>query len=390
MKNLLAICILSLVTGIFFSCSSEKGDTKQEQEMFSYSISMDITNIQGPVILLDGTTHKPVKTVYSKSPAFKIEGELPMDKMHNRFVLHFPSKYYDPNMFPVNQVGSVYIDMDRETKVTGHFDTLMMAKVENEYTNKLHKFKEQNFPTIIELKNFIMDGVYGKSGGHRTEKEQIAYAKKGNALSKKISDALVEKTGMFKKSEEMAIVLASNGGNLGLVRLDSLTQLLDESVHQTKGYKKLLGMLDYMRSYNKPKSLEAGQVAPDFKLEDAEGNAYSLSDFKGKYVVLDFWASWCGPCKKEMPFMKELHEKYHAKGLEMIAISTDKDRDAWLKAKNKLNMPYLQLHDKNQEASNAYYVRGIPYVVFINPEGVIVAIERGEALEKLIKQNLKS
>jgi peroxiredoxin len=358
--------------------------------MFSYTISIDITKTQGAVILIDGTTREPVNIFYPKSPEFKIEGELPIEKMHDRFVLHFPSKYYDPNMFPVNKVGSVYIDMDRETKIVGHFDTLMLVKVENEYTNKLKQFKEQNFPTIIELKNFIMDGVYGKSGGKRTAAEQKAYAEKGNALNLQVTNDLITKAGQFPKSEEMVIILAINGGGLGFAKLDSLTQLLDESVHQTKGYKKLLGLLDYMKSFSKPKSLEAGQVAPSFSLNDAEGNVHSLSDFKGKYVVLDFWASWCGPCKKEMPFMKKLYKKYHAKGLEMIAISTDKDRDAWLKAKNKLNMPYLQLHDKNGVAANSYFVRGIPYVLLIDPKGNILAIERGEALESLIKQKLNS
>ena len=86
--------------------------------------------------------------------------------------------------------------------------------------------------------------------------------------------------------------------------------------------------------------------------------------------------------------MKELYHKYHEHGLEMLAISTDQERGEWIEAMNKLNMPYLQLHDNKHKAADSYFVKGIPYVLLLNPEGTIVAIERGEALEEKIKEVL--
>ena len=86
--------------------------------------------------------------------------------------------------------------------------------------------------------------------------------------------------------------------------------------------------------------------------------------------------------------MKELYKKYKSKGLQIAGVSTDKDRNKWTQALDKLQMPYLQLWDKNGNTSRSYFVRGIPYVLLINPKGVIVGIERGEELEKLLEKTL--
>jgi peroxiredoxin len=349
---------------------------------------MDIANLRGPVILLDRTTNEPIKTIYSKTPEFKIEGELPLDKMHASFVLHFPSKYSNPYMYPIAEACAIDFYMDKNTTIRAHYDSLLFSNVENKHTNGIKAFKLKQLPAVVEFEAFNKKS-FREGGERRGEKEQIAYANKGNALLDAVSKELIKKTEQFSKSEEMAVVLASWGGQLGLKTFDSIAGKLDQSVQNTAAYKRVIAVSDYMKKQKVPQSLKVGDMAPKFALKDAEGNSHSLSDFKGKYLIIDFWASWCGPCKKEMPFMKELYHKYHLNGLEMLAISVDRDPNDWKKAMKKLNMPYLQLHDKNSKANNSYFVSGIPYVLLVGPKGDILAIERGEELEETIKKHLK-
>ena len=113
-------------------------------------------------------------------------------------------------------------------------------------------------------------------------------------------------------------------------------------------------------------------------MDDLDGNRVRLSDFvgKGKYVVVDFWASWCAPCVGSMPMMKKLYDTYAGRGLQIIGISLDRTREAWLSAIRRLDLPWIHLSDvKGWEsiASEIYGVNAIPEIVLIDPDGKIIA-----------------
>ena len=382
-------CLFIIIIAILATACCEQNDKEStKEEKFHYSIDLNVAGLKGPVILLDRTTREPVQTVYSKSEKFELEGELPLDKMHATFVLHFPSKYSNPYFYPIKEACAVNFEMDSLTTIVAHYDSLLFAKIENVHMKDVESFKKKNFPAIIEFEQFNMQGLKSSNGERRSTEEQKAYAKRGNALLKAVSDEIISNAGSYADSEEMAVIIAEWGGQIGVEKLDSLAALLSPTVKETAAYKRIIAVSDYIKKQAAPLSLKVGGEAPNFSLPDEKGNIHSLSDFKGKYLVIDFWASWCGPCKKEMPFMRELYERYHSKGLEMLAISTDSDRSKWIKANQQLNMPYLQLHDEKGEASKSYYVKGIPFVLLINPEGVITAIKRGEELEGQIKKVL--
>ena len=112
---------------------------------------------------------------------------------------------------------------------------------------------------------------------------------------------------------------------------------LSERVKQTKKGRELGERLAVMKKF------APGNPAPDFELPTPEGEMLALRDFRGHVVILDFWASWCAPCLGEMPVMKEIYEKYHAKGLEIIGISLDDKRDRWVNAIEKEGLEWKQV-----------------------------------------------
>ena len=141
--------------------------------------------------------------------------------------------------------------------------------------------------------------------------------------------------------------------------------------------------------------LKPGTPAPDFTLQTPDGKTIQFSDFaKGKYVVIDFWASWCGPCRRESPNVRNVYAKYHDKGFEVFSVSLDRDANNWKKAikDDKLVWPnhVSDLKYWSSEAAAIYGVRSIPSMFLLDREGRIVAKDlRGEALERAVKQLLE-
>ncbi|RZT96449.1 peroxiredoxin [Ancylomarina subtilis] len=132
-----------------------------------------------------------------------------------------------------------------------------------------------------------------------------------------------------------------------------------------------------------------GQEAPIFEMESLEGAMINLSDFKGKTTLIDFWASWCGPCRKENPNMVKLYQAYHEKGLEILGVSLDKSKQRWAKAVEKDDLTWHHVCDFQKWQSpivKQYAVKGVPFTVLIDKQGRIIASGlHGEDLKRKIE-----
>lgn len=135
-----------------------------------------------------------------------------------------------------------------------------------------------------------------------------------------------------------------------------------------------------------------GRMFTDLTLDDPDGKPHALSEYlgKGNYVLIDFWASWCGPCRREMPTVKAAYEKYHAKGFDVVGLSFDQDKAAWTNCIKSMELPWHHLSDLKgwqSAAGSTYGINSIPATLLIGPDGKIVASGlRGEELEKKLAE----
>ncbi len=141
---------------------------------------------------------------------------------------------------------------------------------------------------------------------------------------------------------------------------------------------------------NLEKASESGKLAADFTLPDPDGKEISLSSLRGQYVLLDFWAAWCSPCRRENPVLVEAYKKYHSKGFEIMQVSLDKTREDWLNAIKQDKLTWIHVSDLKywgSAAAKLYGIESIPANLLLDKEGKIIARNlRGAALESALSQ----
>ncbi len=142
--------------------------------------------------------------------------------------------------------------------------------------------------------------------------------------------------------------------------------LLDTSLQKTQ---QVLNIKEYATRLI---GCEEGTMAPDFSLETSTGTTFSLSEKRGKYILLDFWASWCAPCRNALPEVARLNEKYRGNKFEIIGVSVDRKTDKWKKALAEDGCSWTQVCDPTGKVANLYAVSAIPLMVIVSPDGKIM------------------
>lgn len=168
---------------------------------------------------------------------------------------------------------------------------------------------------------------------------------------------------------------------------DSMATAFSQNIPESKFTKALTTKLSTLRT------VAVGQAAPDITLPNPEGQTVALSSLRGKYVLIDFWASWCGPCRQENPNVVRMYNQYKDKGFEIYGVSLDESKDKWLRAiaADKLSWPHVSdLKGWESSAAKLYNVQAIPQTLLLDKEGKIIAKNlRGPALEEKLAALLK-
>jgi peroxiredoxin len=164
-------------------------------------------------------------------------------------------------------------------------------------------------------------------------------------------------------------------------QLRTILDLADENFKEKEKIQRIINRLENIEK------VAIGKNFVDFTLKDPDGNDVSLSDYagNGKYVLIDFWAAWCGPCRQEMPNVVAAYNKYKSKGFEVVGVSLDQDYDRWTKGIKDLNMTWPQMSDLKYWQSlvvDLYAINAIPHTILLDKEGVIIAKDlRGAELD---------
>ena len=244
------------------------------------------------------------------------------------------------------------------------------------------------FSDLFRVKKLEGEGLNSKFFSYEQERVEIfrenkkagAYVKENELEEKFIADNTSNILGLYEIFE-----LSKNPDNY--IKTSKLYANLPESAKNYKLHSDIDNNLKVLKSIN------PGNRAIDFNFTTLEGKEINLDYFKGKVLMIDFWASWCGPCCAELPHVKELYEKYHNQGFEVLGVSLDSKKDKWLSAieKFKLNWHnYSDLNKWNSAFAKKYFVRGIPYNVVIDQNGNIVAKGiHGKRLDETVEKLLK-
>jgi len=204
----------------------------------------------------------------------------------------------------------------------------------------------------------------------------------------------------IKKSNSPAAIYyaLSVAASKNVVNIQELDSLATQAAGRFKGHSGLEAMKTAIAQAKSSNNTNEGaswvdKQAPNLTMNDINGKPVSISDFKGKYVLIDFWASWCGPCRKENPNVVAAYNKYKDKNFTILGVSLDQDKDSWVQAIKNDNLAWAQMSDLKQWQSAAvstYNIEGIPFNVLIDPTGKVIAQElRGPALEQKLAEVLK-
>ena len=294
----------------------------------------------------------------------------------------------DGMMYLKKYVGKSFVDVDSTAIVDGKFK--FEGVISEALAHGLTTRKESSRPMVFFLENNAMNITMNESG-----KEMTITGSEANDIY--LRNAKITRTKGYSLDSLLAahpaspvaayFVVKDFAYKLDLEGMKAVRAKLDASLAGSEYVNQIESMISRMEK------VQVGSVAPDFTLPDVDGNPVSLSSFRGKYVLVDFWAAWCPDCRKENPNIVAAWEKYKDKNFAVLGVSLDRKRDQWLAAIEKDNLTWTQVSDLkywDSEAAVLYCIRWIPMSFLIDPEGKIVAIGlEGEELHNKLEELLK-
>lgn len=257
--------------------------------------------------------------------------------------------------------------------------------------------------TVTTIKGTAKNDAYqvfiGKMRATQDKKRDLYKEYQANAGKDKDLEAAIDKQYDEVEAQEQETIFDYIHSNLdnpigiylfqrngSMLKPDKIKTLLSALPADKKGYESVSRLDSYVKALD---NTAEGKIFTDIKAKNPQDKDIALSEYagKGKIVLVDFWASWCGPCRREMPELVKMYAKYKNKGFEIVGVSLDDDKEAWLEGLNSMKMTWPQISDLkgwNAQGAQDYGVRSIPHTLLLDKEGKIIA--RGLYGEELIKK----
>ena len=288
---------------------------------------------------------------------------------------------WDKNATP----GSSYLGIGENGKIN-----INLTRNNDSATGSPSNDAYQEIRSQVNSLNIQREDVYeSMTDTTLTDEQRQIKGKEIDNLENKIIDVL--KAGINKNIANAVGIqlLKQNFYYMSVEELDPLISQIPAAYNHDETIIKI------KENVEKMKATAAGQKFTDFAMQTPDGKSVKLSDYvgKGKVVLVDFWASWCGPCRREMPNLVEAYAKYKNSNFEIVGVSLDQNNDSWKDAIKKLNITWPQMSDLkywNCEGAKLYAVSSIPHTVLIDKEGTIIARGlHGEELQEKLDEVLK-
>jgi len=356
----------------------------------SFHIKGKITgNVEGKVVYLqyaDIVSKKPLDSTIIHNGAFEFKGHTASPRFYS---LVFKNEEETERIW-LDRLINLFVE-NSTIKVTAVYDSLktgidlyqgggtsLAAKIEGSRSNDLFLRYYQQRSVFDEekmrlFKDYVAYMTPGKDKAKTPKEVGMEVCKKMDLSDAKRKEYMMQFVLNNPTSEVMAYIAIQTAGqsNITTEEIDQLTQ------HFAGVTQKGLLTNHFLEKAALNKQTAIGSDVINFTLEDTDGKQHQLKDYigKGKYVLFEFWASWCGPCRADIPHLKEVYQLYHEKGFDIVGISMDDEKDKWVKAigEEKLEWPQLSnLKAFDSELAKTYRIRGIPSCLLFDPQGKLV------------------
>ncbi|TLX75296.1 AhpC/TSA family protein [Labilibacter sediminis] len=364
MKNLFLVAVLAIA---LFSCQQK-----------NFKISGTVENLtEGEVILKKIVANAPV----SLDTAQIVEGKFTFTGSEDEAQLYLI--FIDDNRMPV-----VFFGENKNIDITVNTENMGDAVISGSPVTDIYTAFVKEVPGKDKMESIQAEYQQAMSAGDQD---------KMTAIREEVSELMEEQKAYFIQfvKDNTTNVVGANmamqaANEFEFEEFKALVGKFEASLGEHMYVKELKKVLEPLeKAAAAEKATEIGQVAPDFTLESVSGESLALSSLKGKYVLVDFWASWCKPCREENPNVVKAYNDFSAKGFDVLGVSLDRDSAAWKQAIKDDGLVWNQVIDGNGDIASTYGVSGIPFTLLLDKEGKIVAKNlRGEALTNKLAELL--